>query len=220
MLLVQLNALNVDVTTLQSRVVHSRYPCIFLMLIRLNVLVVPEKRGIEDTLWSGWLKFLWAVHMVYHYFNDFKGMPWKFIKLNCFVTLKPKIGIAASVCWLLWLLPDGFHVLISIWEPCRTLQPRGSAFIFIYFYSVTFRTNQYFNSVCCLLQGTVGCACMYCVALTCSFRLYFLCMHTVTIFHHACLCQSTFSPFQWRLLHANFKTFDFLKYLCMRRNCD
>lgn len=64
MLLVQLNALNVDVTTLQSHIVHSRYPCIFLMLIRLNVWVVPEKRGIEDTLQSGWFKFSRAVHMV------------------------------------------------------------------------------------------------------------------------------------------------------------
>lgn len=37
MLLVPLNALTVDVRMLQSQVVHSSYPWIFLMLTRLNV---------------------------------------------------------------------------------------------------------------------------------------------------------------------------------------
>lgn len=64
MLLVPLNALTVDVRMLQSQVVHSSYPWIFLMLTRLNVWVVPEKRGIKDTLWSGWFKFAWAVQVV------------------------------------------------------------------------------------------------------------------------------------------------------------
>lgn len=64
MLLVQLNALTVDVRTLKSQVVHSSYPCIFLVPTRLNVWLVPEKRGIKDTLWSGWFKFAWAAQMV------------------------------------------------------------------------------------------------------------------------------------------------------------
>lgn len=75
-------------------------------------------------------------------------------------------------------------------------------------------------SVCCLLPGTVECAWTYCVALTCSFRLYFCCMHIVTTFHHACLCQST-NPFplsKESYVHANFKTLDLFNYFCMRRN--
>lgn len=97
--------------------------------------------------------------------------------------------------------------------PLCILKSNGSAFIFIYFYSVIFRTNQYFSSVCCLLPGTVECACTYCVALPCSFRLYFHCMHTVTTFHHACLCQSAnLFPFPMKAMYMPiFRILTFLK---------
>lgn len=76
-------------------------------------------------------------------------------------------------------------------------------------------------TVCCPLPGSVECACTYCVALMCSFRLYFHCMHTVTTFHHACPCQSTnlFPLSNEGYVHANLKNFYLFKYLCMRRNC-
>ena len=68
--------------------------------------------------------------------------------------------------------------------------------------------------------GTVECAWTYCVVLTCFFRLYFCCIHTVTTFHHACLCQSAnlFPLSNEGCVHANFKKFDLFRYLCMRRN--
>lgn len=50
---VQFHALIVDLQILQSYITYSSYPHTFFMFRRLNVWVIPEKRGIENTLCSG-----------------------------------------------------------------------------------------------------------------------------------------------------------------------